>query len=119
MRSAPQRRFSLAICRIRSIVSWAIRGFRFLFFDLRRTVVDYSTLPVTAEQITMPTEQRVWLDNVQGLLPELSTPGQKNQSNAITVGELGPFYLTVEHNELLSQHRVFSNQVSTAAGGHI
>jgi hypothetical protein len=53
------------------------------------------------------------------LAPELSTPGQKNQSNAITVGEVGPFYLTVEHNELLSQHRVFSNQVSAATGDHI
>ncbi len=116
MRSAPQSRFSLAICRIRSIVSWAIRGFRFFFCDLRRTVVGYSTLPVTAKQITMPAEQSVWLDNVQGLLPELCAAGQEDQSNAIAIGELGPFYLTVEYDELLSQHRVFSNQISAAAG---
>ena len=116
MRSAPHSRFSLAICRIRSMVSWAIRGFRFLLFDLRCTVVDYSTLPVTAEQVAMPAEQSFWLDNVQGLLPELGAAAQEDQSNAIAIGELGPFYLTVEYNELLSQHRVFSNQVSAAAG---
>jgi AraC-like DNA-binding protein len=29
----------------------------------------------------MPAEQSVWLDNVQGLLPELSTARQEDQSN--------------------------------------
>lgn len=36
MRSAPHRWFSLLICLMRSMVSWGIRGFRFLFRDLRR-----------------------------------------------------------------------------------
>jgi hypothetical protein len=35
----------------------------------------------------MPAEQSVWLDNVQGLLPELGAAGQEDESNAITIGE--------------------------------
>ena len=64
----------------------------------------------------MPTEQSVWLDNVQGLLPELGAAGQEDQSNAIAIGELGSFHLAVEHDELLPQHRVFGDQVGAAAG---
>jgi len=41
------------------MVSWAIRGFRFFFCDLRHTVVDYSTLPISAKQVAMPAEQSV------------------------------------------------------------
>ena len=70
---------------------------------------------MSTKQVAMPAEQSVWLDNVQGLLPELGAAGQEDQSNAIAIGELGPFYLTVEYNELLSQHRVFGNQVSATA----
>ena len=72
--------------------------------------------PISAKQVAAPAEQSVWLDNVQSLVPELSTRGQEDQSNAIASGELGPFYLTVEHNELLSQYCIFGNQVSAAIG---
>jgi hypothetical protein len=81
--------------------------------------VDYSTLPVTAKQVTVPAEQSVWLDNVQGLLPELGAAGQEDESNAVAIGKLRPFYLTIKYNELLSQHRVFSNQIGAAASDHI
>jgi hypothetical protein len=53
------------------------------------------------------------------LSPELGTAGQEDESSAVAIGKLRLFYLAIEYNELLSQHRVFSNQVNAAAGGHI
>jgi hypothetical protein len=72
--------------------------------------------PTAAKQIAMPTEQGVRLDNEEGLLPELGTAGQKDQSNAIAIGEQGAFHLAVEHDELLSKHQVFGDQVGAATG---
>jgi hypothetical protein len=56
---------------------------------------------IAAEQIAMPTQQGVRLDNEEGLLPELGATGQKDQSEALAVGESGLFHLAVEHDELL------------------
>ena len=56
----------------------------------------------------MPTQQGVGLDNVQGLLPELGAPGQKDQSNAVNTGELRSLDLTPEDDELLAEQGVFS-----------
>jgi hypothetical protein len=50
----------------------------------------------------MPAQQGVRLEDEEGLLPELGTAGQENQSEAIAVGELGSLHLTLEHDELLS-----------------
>jgi hypothetical protein len=49
-------------------------------------------------------------------LPELGAAGREDQSDAIAVGELGSFYLAVEHDELLSQHHICSDKVGAAAG---
>jgi hypothetical protein len=56
------------------------------------------------------------LDDEEGLLPELGAAGQEDQSNAIAGGELGSFHLAFEHDELLSQHHIFRDQVGSAAG---
>ena len=64
----------------------------------------------------MPADQGAGLNYVQGLLPELGATGQQHQAETITVGQLGAFDLAVEHNELLAEHRVFSDEVGLAAG---
>lgn len=48
-------------------------------------------------------------------MPELSAAGQEDQSNAIAIGKLESFHLAVKHDELLSQYRVFGDQVGAAA----
>jgi len=55
---------------------------------------------------------------VEGLPPELASAGHEYQANVVAVGTLGALCLTVEDDELLSQHCIFSNQIS-AAVGHI
>jgi hypothetical protein len=56
------------------------------------------------------------LDDEEGLLPELGAVGGEDKPNAVEVGELGSFDLTLEDNELLSQHHVFSDKVGTTTG---
>ena len=72
--------------------------------------------PVEAEKITMPAQQGIGLDNVERLLPELSTASQPQQAEAVTVGQSGTFDLTVEDDELLAEHGVFGDEVGSAAG---
>jgi hypothetical protein len=55
------------------------------------------------EQITMPAQQGIGLDDVQGLLPELGTTGRQHQTKPVDIGQLGSFDLAVEDNELLVQ----------------
>ena len=64
----------------------------------------------------MPAQQGVGLDNVQGLLPEAGAAGQQHQTKAVTVSQLGTFDLATEYNELLTEHRIFGDEVSLTAG---
>lgn len=64
----------------------------------------------------MPADQRVGLNDVQGLLPELGAASQQYQTKTVVVGQLGPFDLAVENNELLAQHSVLGDEVGLAAG---
>ena len=52
----------------------------------------------------------------EGLLPDPGAACQEDQSEAIAVGELGSFHLAVEHDELLSQQQILSDEVGAAAG---
>ena len=49
----------------------------------------------------MPTQQGIRLNDEEGLLPELGAASQEDQLEAIAVGELRPFHLPLEHDELL------------------
>ena len=64
----------------------------------------------------MPTEQRVRLDDVQGLPPELGASSRQNQADTFGLGQLRSFDLTIEDNELLPQHSVFDDEIDTTAG---
>jgi hypothetical protein len=50
----------------------------------------------------MPPEQRVWLHDQQGLLPDTNHPGQQDEEDAIGPGERWPFHLPSENKELLA-----------------
>jgi hypothetical protein len=64
----------------------------------------------------MLTQQSVGLDNVQGLLPESGAARQQHQAEAVSIGQVRPFHLAVEHNELLAEHGVFGDEVGFTAG---
>jgi len=44
------------------------------------------------------------------------TKGQQDQTKAIVVGQVEPFDLVVEHNQLLVKHGVFGNEAGLTAG---
>jgi hypothetical protein len=58
--------------------------------------------PVTAEQIAMPTQERIWLHDVKCLLPKTGQSGQANQVHTVSLGQLWTFDLSIEYDELLS-----------------
>jgi len=47
----------------------------------------------------------------QRLLPELRQPGQQNQSQPDALGELRSLYLSIDHDQVLSQHGIFDDQI--------
>lgn len=71
--------------------------------------------PIVAEEVAMPAKQRIGLDDMQSLLPKSSAPSQENHTNAVRLSQLRSFHLAIEHSKLLSQQRVFGDQVSAAA----
>ena len=64
----------------------------------------------------MPAQQSIRLDDVQGLLPELGAASQQHQAKTVVVGQLGPFDLALEHNELLTEHGILGDEIRLAAG---
>jgi len=63
----------------------------------------------------MPAQERVRLDNMQRLLPELRQRGQQNQSQPVALVQLRSLYLSIEHDQLLSQHGILDDQIPAAA----
>jgi hypothetical protein len=55
------------------------------------------------------------LDDVRGLQSESGAASQYNQEGTVTLIELWSFHLSVEDNQLLTEHRIFNNQISPAA----
>ena len=64
----------------------------------------------------MPFQQSVWFDDDEGFFPALNQAGQKDQPQAIVLGQLRTFDLAVEHDQLLAQQGVFSHQLAPATG---
>jgi hypothetical protein len=108
MRSAPHRRLSLAICLIKSTVSWEILGVRKAARDL---YFQKSLKPRRCHR-----EPRLRLDNEQRLLPGASDPGQQHQEYAIRLGTGRSFHLSPKNNELLTQQCVFCDEFGLVSG---
>jgi len=64
----------------------------------------------------MPPQQRLWLDNEQGLFPGLNRLREKNQKHTVRLGIGRPFHLSPENNELLTQGCVFCHELGLASG---
>ena len=62
----------------------------------------------------MPAQQRIWLKDVQRIVPVRCQPSQTDQFDTIPVRELRPFLTTFENNQLLAKQCVFNKQVMLA-----
>lgn len=60
----------------------------------------------------MPAQERVGLDNQQGVTPALKAASECHEQAAIPSDQLGLLGLTVENDELLTQDRVLGDQVA-------
>src|SRR5215469_16204350 len=72
--------------------------------------------PIELESLPMPSQERLWLDNEQRLLPVPNRPRQKNQEHPVRFGTGRSFHLSAEDNELLVQERVFCHEYRLATG---
>ncbi len=63
----------------------------------------------------MPAQQRVRLDDQDGLLPRPHAAGQQDQEGAISIGQVRPFDLSVKDNELLTEQGVFRDELRLRA----
>ena len=62
----------------------------------------------------MPAQERLGLDEMQGTFPKRGDPRQEDQIEPITDRQLRPLYLPSQDDQLLSQERVFGDQVRLA-----
>jgi hypothetical protein len=72
--------------------------------------------PVEFEALAMPAEQRLWLDDKQGLFPGPHHSCQQNQEHPVRLGTGRSFHLSPENNELLTQECIFSHEFGLASG---
>ena len=73
--------------------------------------------PDQAEQLAMPAEEGVGLNDEQGLLPEGRRPGQEQEPDAVPIAELRVFDLALEDDELVPQEGVLGDKLGLAANG--
>jgi hypothetical protein len=71
--------------------------------------------PIAAEEVAVPTEERLWLDDEKGLFPELGASGEEDESEAVSVGELWTLAMAAEHNDLVPEECVLDQQVGAGA----
>jgi hypothetical protein len=70
-------------------------------FRLARARLGFA-LPDHAEELTMPAQQRLWLEKVEGLFPGPNHSGQEYQEKPVRLFVYGSFDLSMEDGELLS-----------------
>jgi hypothetical protein len=57
--------------------------------------------------LTVPAQERVWLDDLQDLLPIGNPAGEEYQRQALRPGQPGRFRVAAEDNQLLPQQGIF------------
>lgn len=71
--------------------------------------------PIQAEQVSGPAQEGITLDDMQRVLPVPSDAARQNDMNPVAIRQFRPLDLPSEDDQLLTQHRVLSDQVPTAA----
>jgi len=66
--------------------------------------------------LTRPSQQRLWLDNKQRLLPGSYEARQQDEEHAVCFGIGRPFHLSSQDDHLLAQQGVFCHQLGLATG---
>ena len=66
------------------------------------------------EQIAMPTQKSIGLNDKKGLFPQTVKVGKQDQPKAVRVGEHRFLGCSVHDNQLLTQHGNFRNQIRVA-----
>ena len=74
------------------------------------------TPPDLAEQLPVPAQERIGLDEHEGRPPGADTTGQEHQQRAVGRGAAGALHTPLEHHQLLPQQRVLGDQFPLAAG---
>ena len=64
----------------------------------------------------MPPQERLWLDNNDGLFPAPNYPGQKNQKQPVRFAAGRSFHLSPEDDERLSKERIFCDEFRFPSG---
>jgi len=64
----------------------------------------------------MPPQERLWLDNNDGLFPAPNYPGQKNQKQPVRFAAGRSFHLSPEDDELLAKERIFCDEFRLTSG---
>jgi hypothetical protein len=72
--------------------------------------------PKELEALARPSQERLWLDNDEGLFPALNYPGQKSQKHPVRFGTGGSFHLSPQDDKLLTEECVFSDKLGLATG---
>lgn len=64
----------------------------------------------------MPANKGVRFEDEEGFLPKLDAAGQKDEPEAIGLGEVWLFDLAVEDSQLLTEQSVFGDELVFASG---
>jgi hypothetical protein len=72
--------------------------------------------PVELESLAMPAQQRLWLNNEEGLLPGSCHSGQKHEEHAVHPGTGRSFHLSTQDDQLLAEEGVFCHKLRLAPG---
>jgi hypothetical protein len=64
----------------------------------------------------MPPQQRLWLNDDEGLSPAPNYLGQQDQEYAVRPGTGRPFHLSPQDDQLLTQQGVFCHKLRLAPG---
>ncbi len=71
--------------------------------------------PDPSKEFSMPTQERIGLDNQQCCFPAWQSAGYEHKQATVTPGEYRTFSLPLEHDELLTEECVFKHQFRLAA----
>ena len=73
-----------------------------------------STFPRPAEPVTVPTQQGVWLNDQKSLFPVAYSSRKQDEEQLIFLGANRSFDLAGENEKLLTEQRIFRNQLRLA-----
>ena len=67
--------------------------------------------PEDLEEVSMPAQQRLGADHVQGVSPSAGQSGQGEEEHAVVAVEPRPLDAATQYDELLTQRQILGDQV--------